>query len=142
MGNAEIVTCAIPADPLQECSSNPVVAAAWRVDSRNPTGALSGKRKEVSGEIGVSCWRGEIIVKSISFRRNRFPADIIRHPAWLYFRFSQSFRDAEELLAQQGIEFSYGTVRCWTIKFGPLTDRRLSVGPGMRSTCRNVSGRA
>jgi putative transposase len=59
-------------------------------------------------------------VKPKSFKRHRFPADVIRHPVWLYFRFSLSFRDVEELLAQRGGEVSYETIRCWTIKFGPL----------------------
>ena len=64
-------------------------------------------------------------MKPISFKRHRFPADVIRHAEWLYFRFSLSFRDVEELLAQRGIEVSYETIRCWTIKFGPLIARRL-----------------
>ncbi len=44
---------------------------------------------------------------------------------WLYFRFSLSFLDVEELLAQRGIDVSYETIRCWTIKFGPLIAKRL-----------------
>ena len=64
-------------------------------------------------------------MKSLSFKRHRFPADVIRHAVWLYFRFSLSFRDVEELLAQRGIEVSYETIWCWTIKFGPLIARRL-----------------
>ena len=55
---------------------------------------------------------GWIIVKPISFKRHRFPADVIRHAVWLYFRFSLSFRDVEELLAQRGIDVSYETIRC------------------------------
>jgi putative transposase len=58
-------------------------------------------------------------VKPISFKRHRFPAAVIRHAVWLYYRFTLSFRDVEELLAQRGIEVSYETVRCWTLKFGP-----------------------
>ena len=64
-------------------------------------------------------------MKPISFKRHRFPADVIRHAVWLYFRFSLSFRDVEEMLAQRGIEVSYETIRCWTIKLGPLIARRL-----------------
>ena len=64
-------------------------------------------------------------MKPISFKRHRFPADVIRHTVWLYFCFSLSFRDVEELLAQRGIAVSYETIRCWTIKFGPLIARRL-----------------
>ena len=62
---------------------------------------------------------------SISFKRHRFPADVIRQAVWLYFRFTLSFRDVEELLAQRGIEVSYETVRCWSIKFGPQIARNL-----------------
>ena len=70
---------------------------------------------------------------SISFKRHRFPADVIRHAVWLYFRFSLSFRDVEELLAQRGIEVSYETIRCWTIKFGPLIAKRLKKRRGAPS---------
>src|SRR5215213_9137345 len=47
------------------------------------------------------------------------PPVVIQHAVWLYFRFTLSLRDVEEMLAQRGIEVSYETVRCWTIKFGP-----------------------
>jgi len=40
----------------------------------------------------------------------RFPSEIISYAVWLYFRFSLSFRDVEELLAQRGIVVSYETV--------------------------------
>ena len=39
----------------------------------------------------------------ISFKRHHFPPEIIRHAVWLYFRFTPSFRDVEEFLAQRGI---------------------------------------
>jgi transposase-like protein len=42
---------------------------------------------------------------------------------WLYFRFTLSFREVEEILAQRGIEVSYETIRCWMIKFGPQLAR-------------------
>ena len=64
-------------------------------------------------------------MKKLSFKGYRFPPDIIRNAVWLYFRFSLSLRDVEELLAQRGVDVSYETVRCWTIKFGPLIARRL-----------------
>jgi putative transposase len=57
-------------------------------------------------------------VKPISYKRHRFPPDVIRHAVWLYFRFALSLRDVEDLLAERGIEVSYETVRCWTRKFG------------------------
>lgn len=48
----------------------------------------------------------------------RFPPEIISHCVWLYFRFSLSFRDVEELMAQRGIIVTYETVRQWCLKFG------------------------
>jgi putative transposase len=59
-------------------------------------------------------------MKPVSYKRHRFPPDVIRHAVWLYFGFTLSLRDVEELLAQRGIEVSYETIRCWTRKFGRL----------------------
>ena len=64
-------------------------------------------------------------MRPISFRRHRFPPDVIRYAVWLYFRFTLSVRDVEELLAQRGIEVSREAVRCWVIKFGPLIGANL-----------------
>jgi putative transposase len=61
----------------------------------------------------------------ISFKRHRFPPDVIRYALWLYLRFTLSIRDVEELLAQRGIEASREAVRCWVIKFGPLIAANL-----------------
>ncbi len=55
---------------------------------------------------------------SPSYRGYRFPAEIIGHAVGLYFRFSLSFRDVEELLAARGIEVTYETIRQWCRKFG------------------------
>jgi putative transposase len=55
----------------------------------------------------------------ISFKRHRFPPDTIRLAVWLYFRFTTSLRDVEEMLAERGIDVTYETVRCWANKFGP-----------------------
>jgi len=55
---------------------------------------------------------------SPDYKGFRFPPEIISHAVWLYFRFSLSFRDIEELLAQRGIIVTYETVRQWCLKFG------------------------
>lgn len=57
---------------------------------------------------------GKQALRLISYRQHRFPADVIRQAVWLYFRFTMSFRDVEDLLAEWGIEVSYETFRCWT----------------------------
>src|SRR6059058_2630116 len=48
-----------------------------------------------------------------SYRRHRSPPSIIQHAIWLYLRFTLSYRDVEELLAERGLEVSYKTVRRW-----------------------------
>jgi len=59
------------------------------------------------------------------YRGYRFPTEIIAHAVWLYFRFSLSFREVEELLAQRGITVTYETVRQWCRRFGRAYARRL-----------------
>jgi len=61
----------------------------------------------------------------LCYRRHRFPPEIIRHAIWLYLRFTLSYRDVEELLAERGLDISYETVRRWVLKFGPAIARRL-----------------
>ncbi|GHO71736.1 hypothetical protein KSC_106280 [Ktedonobacter sp. SOSP1-52] len=53
-----------------------------------------------------------------NYKGFRFPPEIISHALWLYFRFSLSFRDVEELLAQRDIVVTYEAVRQWCFKFG------------------------
>jgi len=57
-------------------------------------------------------------MRQLSFKRHRFPPEIIRHSVWLYARFTLSFRDVEDLLAERGLDLSYETVRRWFLKFG------------------------
>ncbi len=50
-------------------------------------------------------------MRQLAFKRHRFPADIIRHSVWLRARFTLSYRDVEEMLAERGLDVSYETVR-------------------------------
>ena len=63
---------------------------------------------------------------TISFARHQFPPAIIRHAVWLYVRFTLSYRDVEDLLAERGLDVSYETVRRWVLKFGPLFAREIA----------------
>ena len=58
-------------------------------------------------------------MKKISYSGYRFPPDIIQQAIWLYLRFTLSFRNVEDLLAERGIMVSYETVRRWVNHFGP-----------------------
>src|ERR1044071_9761794 len=53
-----------------------------------------------------------------SYAGHRFPAEIISHAVWLYFRFPLSLRMVEEMLAARGIIVSHKAVRQWAHKFG------------------------
>ncbi len=59
------------------------------------------------------------------YKHHRFPAEIIQHAVWLYYRFNLSGRDIEDLLAERGIAVSYESIRLWCIKFGIEFSKRL-----------------
>jgi putative transposase len=69
------------------------------------------------------------------YHRHRFPAEIISHCVWLYFRFALSFRDVEEMMAKRGVTVTYESVREWCLKFGGAYAKRMrsrSPRPGDR----------
>jgi putative transposase len=75
------------------------------------------------------------------YKNHRFPAEIISHGVWLYYRFCLSYRDVEELLFVRGIIVSYEAIRKWCRKFGQqyanqLQRRRPS--PGDKWHCDEV----
>ena len=63
--------------------------------------------------------------KNIAYHGYRFPPEIISYAVWLYHRFSLSFRDVEDLLAERGIVVSYETIRSWCKKIGPVYARSI-----------------
>ena len=64
-------------------------------------------------------------LKMNTYKRHRFPPEIISYAVWLYFRFNLSHRDVEDLLAERGIVVSYEAIRLWCIKFGSKYSRKL-----------------
>ena len=89
-------------------------------------------------------------MNKISYRRHRFPAEIIQRAVWLCFRFPLSYRDVEDLLAERGVDVSYETIRRWSLKFGQgyapnkvVTDKLPSYGAALRDlnmTGKHVTG--
>src|SRR3954466_2352961 len=61
----------------------------------------------------------------LSYSGYRFPRDIIQRAGWMYLRFTLSFRDVEELLAERGITITYESIRRWVLTFGPAIARGL-----------------
>ena len=64
-------------------------------------------------------------MRKISYAGYRFPPEVIHQAIWLYLRFTLSFRDVEDLLAERGIAVSYETVRRWVNHFGPTIAAQL-----------------
>src|SRR4051794_15798066 len=62
---------------------------------------------------------------SPSYAGYRFPAEVISHAVWLYFRFPLSLRMVEEMLAARGIIVSHESVRQWARKFGQAFANRI-----------------
>jgi putative transposase len=60
----------------------------------------------------------------------RFPREIISYCVWLYFRFSVSYRDIEELMAERGVTVTYETIRAWCYKFGQDYAKRIRARRG------------
>jgi putative transposase len=59
------------------------------------------------------------------YKNHRFPAEIISHGVWLYYRFCLSYRDVEELLFARGVVVTYEAIRKWCRKFGQDYANRL-----------------
>ena len=60
-----------------------------------------------------------------SYAGHRFPAEVISHAVWLYFRFPLSLRHVDEILAARGVAVSHETVRRWGLKFGQAFANRI-----------------
>jgi hypothetical protein len=71
--------------------------------------------------------------------RYRFPPAIISHAVWLYYRFTLSFREVEDLLAQRGITVSYDSIRHWCEIFGAAYAAAPALGGGVLAGIVNAS---
>jgi len=70
------------------------------------------------------------------YRRHRYPADVIAHAVWLYFRFPLSLRMVEDMLAARGIIISHETIRSWTEKFGRQFANKIRRRSARRPGCK------
>src|SRR4029077_17231928 len=73
---------------------------------------------DLEGSVGVR-------TATASYKGHRYPVEIIGHCVWLYFRFSLSFREVEELMLARGVVVSYETIRRWCAKFGQAYANQL-----------------
>ena len=102
----------------------PVNCIAANEETNDKREGDKGKRR-INGLVtailacGLACGSLAKGMTKISYNGYRFPPEIIQQAIWLYLRFTLSFRDVEDLLAERGITVSYETVRRWVNHFGP-----------------------
>ncbi len=65
------------------------------------------------------------LTSTLRLKGYRFPRSVIAYAVWSYYRFSQSLRDVEDLLAERGVTVSYETIRVWVDRFGPQIAARI-----------------
>ena len=63
------------------------------------------------------------------YKNHRFPGEIISHGVWLYYRFSLSYRDVEEMMFARGIVVTHEAIRQWCLKFGQDDANQLARSP-------------
>jgi putative transposase len=71
-----------------------------------------------------------------TYKRHRFPSDIISYAVWVYYRFNLSYRDVEDLLAERGVIVSREAIRHWYPKNSLRSWGRLCINFGKIYTCR------
>ena len=59
------------------------------------------------------------------YKNHRFPGEIISHGVWLYYRFTLSYRDVQEILFERGIDVTHEAIRQWCLEFGEDYANRL-----------------
>ena len=64
-------------------------------------------------------------MQPVSYARHQFSAEVIRHAVWLYLRFTLSYRNVEDLLAERGLDVSCEPIRRWVLKLGSAITRRV-----------------
>src|SRR5712672_4760900 len=72
-------------------------------------------------------WADMVLAPSVAglFKWRQFEPEVILLAIGWYLRFSLSYRDVEELLAERGLSVDHVTVWRWIQRYAPELDRRL-----------------
>jgi hypothetical protein len=112
--------------PIRDLSPRPSGRSARRAE-RGPPRQLGRPADRRTLSLRFQQW-DRVELHNASRGPQKFECFCIQHAVWLYLRFTLSYRDVEELLAERGLGVSYETVRSWVLKFGPIIARRLRCG--------------
>lgn len=56
----------------------------------------------------------------MNFSGRHYPKDVILTAVRWYVRYSLSYRDVEELLAERGVKVDHSTINRWVVRYAPL----------------------
>jgi hypothetical protein len=98
----------------------PMMLRIWRMDFR--TALRNAREGVVTLPRACTATGGPVArrMNKIGYAGYRFLPEIVHQAVWLYLRFTLSFRDVEDLLAERGVTVSYETIRRWVNHFGPM----------------------
>jgi hypothetical protein len=71
------------------------------------------------------------------YDNHRYPGEIISHGVWLYYRFSLSYRDVQELLFERGMKSPTSPSASGAVSSGrimPIGSVAVGLGPGINGT--------
>ncbi|WP_448785228.1 IS6 family transposase [Brucella intermedia] len=56
---------------------------------------------------------------TIDFKGSHFPKSVILYAVFFYVRYSVSYRDLQEIMAERGVEIDHATLNRWVVKYSP-----------------------
>lgn len=56
----------------------------------------------------------------ITFKGAQFPREVILFAVFFYLRYTVSYRDLEEIMAERGVRIDHATLNRWVAKYSPL----------------------
>lgn len=119
-----------------------LLTAGRRGRPRRPDAARLARHRKDNRQLMKMCvhWAMSEVARDPLYGRHRFPAEIIAHAVWLYFRFPLSLRMVEDMLAARGIIVTHQTVRSCAEKFGRHSAQEINISrlPGRQMASRRM----
>lgn len=60
----------------------------------------------------------------ISLKGCHFPKDAVLYAVYFYLRYTVSYRDLEEIMAERGVQVDHATLNRWVVKYSPMITAR------------------
>ncbi len=56
---------------------------------------------------------------AIDFKGSHFPKSVILYTVFFYVRYSVSYRDLQEIMAERGVNVDHATLNRWVVRYAP-----------------------